>query len=72
MFYLRRAVPSDAQPFFGKGEVVTSPKTRDLEEARHLLNTELRNFEAKLAGCRENVAPAERGRGVATPRPWRT
>lgn len=62
MFYFRRAVPPDARHFFDKGEVVISLKTRDLAEARHLLNAELRNFEAKLAKCRGHVAPAERVR----------
>ncbi|WPZ03070.1 DUF6538 domain-containing protein [Blastomonas marina] len=60
IFYFRRAVPPDARSLFGKGEVVTSLKTKDLAEARHLLIAELRGFEAKLARCRGVRAPAER------------
>lgn len=58
--YFRRGVPEDARSAFsGRAEVLVSLRTSSIAEARHKLQREIDKFEKIIAGCRNEIAPAQ-------------
>lgn len=60
-YYFRRAVPPELRDAFdGKSEVIKSLGTRDVREARHLMQPHLRNFDQRVAVARKTSDPTSK------------
>lgn len=60
-YYFRRAVPPELRSAFGgKSEVIKSLGTRDVREARHLMQPYLRDFDQKIAAARNISDPTRK------------